>query len=65
METRAYAFALDVSIALGDALFIAAPQHFKLGSVTILDENSGSAVGVYLTQHCFPTHSCRRLESSK
>ena len=38
LDTRAYAFISDIVDALGDALFVAAPQQFRLGSVTATQE---------------------------
>jgi hypothetical protein len=41
LNMRAYAFASDVVDALGDALFVAAPQHFKLESAVSANELIG------------------------
>lgn len=42
LNTRAYAFASDVVDALEDALFVAAPLHFKLGSAVSANELLGT-----------------------
>jgi len=41
LNMRAYAFVSDVVDALGDALFVAAPQHFKLESAVSANELLG------------------------
>lgn len=42
LNMRAYAFVSDVVDALGDALFVAAPQHFKLESAVSANELLGT-----------------------
>ena len=40
---RAYAFASDMGDALDDALFLSAPQNFKLGSTVSADNRLGAS----------------------